>query len=321
VKSTNDMLNNMKREMKYLYFSKILLITLIATIAFSGWNLFLQMKQTQDQYDLYLRTEAEFKKDGIDIEEALRTPANVEMQQSSGSQVAQIDNVLRYDYDNLAYSLYLMNPNHVVSQTLEWMTFMFFPFIFAMFGIYLATYDRKFRTIKIRAVQTGWKTNLLSKQLSMYISSTLIVSISLLTSYIIGMILYQFVVQDIPANEFKLEAIPESHNIFLQYFLSLFICFIFSTLGFYLGTVLKGFMAPTLIFVVYNFIIPILGKFDIRNMLAVLGHKVFDFKGRVQLFIPTEMSLSVVFISLVVLVVLSTAITYFVSEKQTKYVI
>ncbi|MGG5255366.1 ABC transporter permease, partial [Neobacillus sp. SM06] len=177
---TQIMRSNIKKELTYQYFSRVLLLTFIVILFFSLWNLYLQMKEAQDYYSQFLKTRAEFVSDGISIEEALKQKSNVQLKKTNGGEVATIDNVLRYDYDNVVTSIYISQPKKSITLTLEWMTFLFFPFIFTMYGIYVGTYDFRYKTIKIRSVQDKWKHILLSKQLSIYITTLVIVSLNIL---------------------------------------------------------------------------------------------------------------------------------------------
>ncbi|MGG4013043.1 ABC transporter permease [Bacillus smithii] len=322
MKHIKSILNSLNIELKYQYFSYIILILFLAILSFSLFNLFIQMSNTKENYDLFLRTIKEYKELGIDINEALNTPVDIEKSETGNEGKAEVvSNILRFDYDNVALSLNNMQPERIVTHTLEWLTFLFFPFIFTVYGIYIATYDTKYKTIKVKAVKKNWNQILLSKQLSIYMISTCIIAVVLILNYIVGTILYNHISQKIPVEEFQLSSLPEDNNVVLQVLLSLFICFFFSTLGFYLGILFKGFIAPTIIFLVYNFIVPVLTKFDLRNMVSILGHEVFDFHSSFKLFEPIQMPTHLALISLIVFLILSSIISYLIAKKQSKFVV
>lgn len=316
-----NILNNLKKELMYQYFSRIFFIITLLISALMIWSLFMQTTQTKDKYNLYLRTEAEYKKDGIDIEKALKSPMKIdENTESNGDKSEVIENILRYDYESLSYSIYAIKPNQILSTSLEWVSFIFLPMIFMIYGIYIATYDRKYKTLKIKSIQYNWKHLIISKQLSMYISGFIMLTISFLSSYIVGRIFYIMITKEIPVEQFQPAKIPSDKNIFIQCGMIFFIVIIFSTLGFCLGVLFKGILIPTLIFVLYNFAIPILGVYDIRNMIAVLGHQVFNFLGNFKLFIPSDMPIGIASLLLISFVLLLTLITYVVFGKQSKYI-
>ncbi|MGG5251951.1 ABC transporter permease, partial [Neobacillus sp. SM06] len=140
-------------------------------------------------------------------------------------------------------------------------------------------------------------------------------------SYLSSFIFYFLIKMDIPINEFKIESLPKDHNVFVQYLLALLVCFIFATIGFYIGILFKGFIVPSLIFVIYDFIIPIMGKLDPRNLISILGHKVFNFQGRMKLFEPIDLPIPFVFLLLLTFMVFCSVIAYVISAKQNKYVV
>lgn len=281
----------------------------------------MQTLQTKNKYNLYLRTEAEYKKDGIDIEKSLNSPVKIEEHiGGNGDKSEVIENILRYDYENLAYSIYMIKPGQVLSTSLEWVSFIFFPIIFMIYGVYLATYDRKYKTLKMKSIQYNWKHFILSKQLSMYLSAFLMLTISILASYVAGRIFYTIISKEIPIEKFQSIKSPPDKNIFIQCIIVLFIVIIFSTIGFCLGVICKGILIPTLVFVVYNFSLPILGEYDIRNMIAVLGHKAFNFLGNFKLFSPSDMSTGIATLLLISFILLLTLITYSIFGRQSKYI-
>lgn len=317
MKYIKDMLNSTKKELKYQLYSKVFLITFLVIFLFAVFNLYSQMMYVKANYNLFLRSMEKYKELGIDITEALNSPAVVEKKNG----LEMVDNFLRYDYDNVALSIYdLGKADRVITNTLKWLSFLVFPFIFAIYGIYVATYDIKYKTIKIKAIQKRYSQILFSKQLSMYVSSVMIISIVLLLSNIASFLFYNMVSYAIPVDNFELTTFPSDTNVMLQLILSIGITFIFITIGFYLGIIFKGFAYPAMIFTVYNFIVPNLGKYDLKNLISILGHKVFDFYGNFILFKPINVPLNMVIIILVSFVGLSTIFTYLIAERQSKYV-
>lgn len=321
MKYTKNLLNNIIKVLKYQYYSRLILIAFSALTIFSVFNLYAQMSQTKDLYSTYLNTVKHYETEGMDVQKALNSSPDIQVTtEEDGTIVTEVNNVILYDYNNVAHSIFIMKPDKIVTQTLEWMSFVFYPFIFTVYGIYMATYDLKYKTIKLRAVQDEWKDILLSKLLSSFLATIIMITASLVVSYLFGLVFYKMIDNSIPINEFKF-VLQTEHNVILQFLLSIFICLFFLMIGFYLGLIFKGFMVPTIIFVIYNFIVPVLGKYDIRNIISILGHKVFDFAGRFQLFIPTKMSIGAVSMFLSCFIIITTLAVYLISKKQNKYII
>jgi hypothetical protein len=320
LKLIKSILNNIGKEFKYLVYSYALLLIFTAVLALSVWNLYLQMKQAENNYQVYLHSRAEYEKQGMDIEKALHAPSDVQKQENgNGSEIEFVDNVLKYDYDNVSKALTIMRPNRILTQTLEWLTFFFFPLIFAIYGLYVATYDYKYKTYRVKAVQTAWYHLLIAKQLTVYLSALAVVVVTLALSYPVGLFFYRRISGKIPIHDFHLN-VPMEHHVLWQFLLSLFICFLFSTLGFCAGVVFQRFSAPAILFVVYHFLIPFLGKYDLRNMVAVLGHKVFSFYGNFQLVKPVAVPVPLAIVLPIVFVIVCTLAAYGIAMKQSKYV-
>ncbi|MDI6604471.1 MAG: hypothetical protein QME35_04955 [Thermoanaerobacteraceae bacterium] len=312
-----NILNSTKKELKYQFYSNVFFIMLLTMFLFSVLNLYNQMTNVKNNYNLFLHTQTEEKKIGNNIEKELNSP--VDIKKENGLEI--INNPLKFDYDNVALSIYdLKKPDRIITNTLKYLSFFFYSFFFTIYGIYISTYDIKFKTIKVKAVQRNWNQILFSKQLSIFVSSFIIILIVLLLSNIVGSLFYYILSHQIPVNDFKLSVLPSDTNVVLQFILSISISFIFSTIGFYLGLIFRGFMYPAVIFIVYDFILPVIGKYDLRNLISVLGHKVFDFYGNFILFKPIEVPTNIVIIILTSFVILSTIFIYIITEKQSKYI-
>lgn len=304
----------------YQYFSRILFILVLIVSSLMIWNSFMLTKEVKSNYNLYLRTESEYKNDGIDIDKALKAPIQIDQKQSgNGNNIETIDNILRYDYENLTSSIYRIQPTQIVPSSLEWISFVFLPIIFTIYGVYIATYERKYKTLKIKSIQIDWKIILITKQISLYISTLIILTFSTLFSYISGRFLYVMINKEIPMEQFQVFNAPADTNLFVQLIITLFITIIFSTLGFSFGIIFKGALIPILIFVAYNFATPILGTYDIRNMIAILGHQAFNFSGNFKLFTPSHLPVITAVLLLIGFILLLTMITYVIFSRQSKY--
>ncbi|MEC0275313.1 hypothetical protein [Peribacillus frigoritolerans] len=317
-----ELSNNTLKELKFQHYSKILIILFISISLFSIWNLYSQKLTAEYNYKLYLQSVDKYANTDESLKEALNSPIDVQSLEGEDNTNGEIvSNIVRYDYESVASSVNNLKMERIGSITLEWLTFVFFPFFFGMFGIYIGTYDLKYKTIKIKAVQQNFFLLLFSKQLSMYLSAIIILSSSLLVSYVTGSIFLKMLSDRIPFSEFQLNIQTPDDNMFLQFLLSLSVAIIYSTLGFYLGLLFKGIIGPTILLISYNFILPVFGEYDLRNLIAVLAHKIFSFTGNFKLFEPKDVSTTLVFSLLFFIGTIFTIFIYKISEKRSKYVI
>ncbi|MGV2539598.1 ABC transporter permease [Bacillus sp. NMCC46] len=310
----------MKKELLYQYYAKTFLILFIPLMLISLWNVYAQYETTKSNYAQYVKTESEYKELGIDIKKALTMPVNIEEGELAGAEGEVVENVLKYDYEKFIQSLHLMEPTQVISTNLEWMGFIFYPLVFGLYAIYLATYDVKYKTMKIKAVQYQWNDVLFSKQLSLYVIILFLIPILSLISYMASHIFYSVISKDISVQLFTYKDSTE-HSILLQLMFVVCTSWLFSTLVFYLGSLCRSFILSVVIYMVYFLLIPNLGVFDLKNMIANLALHLFSFKGNYQLFVPIPMNITTILICISLLICLSSLLTYTMVKRQSKYVV
>lgn len=309
----------MKKEFLYQYYAKAFLILFIPLMLISLWNVYAQYETTKSNYAQYVKTESEYKELGIDIKKALTMPVNIEEGELAGAEGEVVENVLKYDYEQFIHSLHLMEPTQTISTTLEWMGFIFYPLVFGLYAIYLSTYDVKYKTMKIKAVRYQWNDVLFSKQLSLYVIILLLIPILSLISYIASHILYSAISNDISVQLFTYKASNE-HSILLQFMFVICTSWLFSTLVFYLGSLCRSFILSGIKYMIYFLLIPNLGVFDLKNMIANLALHLFSFEGNYQLFVPIPVNIITILISISLLFYLSSLMTYTIVKRQSKYV-
>lgn len=310
----------MKKELLYQYYAKTLLILFIPLILISLWNVYAQYETTKSNYAQYVKTETEYKKLGIDIKKALTMPVHIEEGELEGTEGEVVENVLKYDDEQFIQSLHLMEPTQAISTTLEWMGFIFYPLAFGLYAIYISTYDVKFKTMKIKAVRYQWNDVLLSKQLSLYTVILIFTSMICLISYLASHLFYVAISHDISVQLFTYQD-STGYSIPLQWMFVVFISCLFSTIVFYLGVLCRSFILSGGVYMVYFLLVPNLGVFDLKNMMANLALHLFSFKGNYKLFVPIPMSVTAILICMSLLISLLSFLTYTLVKRQSKYVV
>ncbi|MFO6496104.1 MULTISPECIES: ABC transporter permease [Bacillus] len=312
----------LKNELAYQYYSKMLLLLIIPLLLISFGYIYFQYQNTEGSYRLFLKTEAEYKQLGIDIQKALDSPVKVkegELKSKDGDGEI-VENILRYDYENFVLSLHNLQPKQAVVTTMEWMGFILFPLAFTLYAIYISSYDIRFKTVKIKAVRHDWKSVLLAKQCSVYMVLLVGMSAVLCAAYVSSLILYSQAARTIPVDQFTIPEVSKS-NILLQFIVIAAVSFIFTTIGFYLGILLRSFAAPALLYIIYSLLVPVLGKFDLKNLLSNLGHAVFNFNGHFKLFTPVKVEIFPIILILAAAIGLLSAAAYYAAHRQSKYVV
>lgn len=312
----------LQKELAYQYYAKIFLILVIPLLLVSSGYIYVQYQNTQNGYQQFLKTKAEYEKLGIDVKKALESPVKVTegALKSKDGDGEIVENILRYDYEQLILSVHLIQPKQTVITTMEWMGFIAFPLAFTLYAIYISTYDIRFKTVKVKAAKRDWKAVLLAKQCSVYIVMFLASAAVLCVSYLAGLIFYALAAKTVPVDQFAVSA-PSKGNILIQFIVLLAVSFVFATIGFYFGILFRSFIAPALLYIIYALLVPVLGKFDLKNLLSNLGHEVFNFNGSFKLFTPEKVDTIPIMFILLLFFALFSAVAYYAAHRQSKYVV
>ncbi|MFC0523446.1 ABC transporter permease subunit [Pontibacillus salicampi] len=314
------MLNNLqaitKNEFSYQLKSGIVWVIALILIALCIVNYHNKYNNAIQNYELFTQTKDNMEADGYDIEKELqKTP---EIKKEGGTEV--IENVLAYDYNNLVSSLIPFQFKDALSNTFEWLSFVFFPIIFALYGLITATYDYHYKTIKMKAVTFSFKNIFIGKILAMSLYALLIIILLIIITYGTHYIYRTLLISQLPYNEFA-SSIPasNSHSLWIVMF-ALSVMLLFAIFGMSIGFIVKSALIPAIILLVFNFMIPILGVYDPRNLLANFGHQLFNFQGNFQLFSPKPVPLVEAGAAITLSFLILTLLSFFISNQQSKYV-
>jgi ABC-type transport system involved in multi-copper enzyme maturation permease subunit len=318
-------LKTIKNEMLYLFYSKIFLVFFILLLAVLTLNAYGNINALKNAYNHYEGTKQYYLKQGENIDQVLKQKLNVQQEKSpDGTMTMNVDNPLRYEFEGVGKMLNILKPQNLTVSILEMLTFLFGPFIFGLFGVLLATYDFKNKTVKLKSLQQSWSSNILAKQLVSIISVAVLIVLLFLISRLISEFLYSYAKSSIEnASQFNIQeqAVWQS-NIFIKLLISIFMGSIFSTIGFTFGLIFKNAIAPVIVLAIYNFFVPNLGKYDLKNLVSVAGHRFFEFKSDMfRLFNPIELNSNVAITILIAIFVFLVFTNMVISKKQSKYMV
>lgn len=278
-----NLLRNIQNELRYQLYSKIIAIIVIIIFILSCLNIYSTRVSVDSNYSRFLRTYSEYKEEGIDIEEALSKPYEISEISDSGS---VINNILRYDFDSVRESIKSLHPSMSINHTLSYLSIIFLPLIFGIYGAAIATYDIKSRTLKLRAILSDGKTNNLAKQLAMFIVILSTISVLLFCMYIVSGFIYRSILNIEEYKPFLISSLELTTNNFVQIGYTVISSIIFANIGYLIGTITKSTLISTIVIGAYMFIIPNLGVYDLKNVLLTLGGRIFEFTGNFQIASP-----------------------------------
>lgn len=311
-----DILKLIKAEFKYLWFSKIILALYIFFTAIICISLFSNTSQLKQKYELYNTTYNNYLKNGEDPILALQQETNIIESDEVGN--TTIQNPLRYDYNNVCKFLSLTNPNYVMIQSLEFICFVICTIVFGFLGVYVSTFDHKWKTLKLKAARDSVDRINVSKVVSSFGVVLIIIFSSVITSFIIGSAFYFSTISNMDLSVFKFEYFS-SGKLPIAFCFVIFVSMVFFVIGYTLGILFKKPSIPAVIILLYNLVVPSLGKYDLKNSISTIGHEIFKFHGDSALIIPSPMTLTQANISLIVITFILLFAIYIVSNKQSKF--
>jgi len=248
-----------------------LILGIVAALAalnvFSGVN---AAYQSQAQFD---RTVDAYAQAGDDLGAALREPAGVS--ESGGSMM--VENTARFDYDQLAAALQSLLPFNAVDEALKFQALLVFPAALFVLALWLSTAPRRYGFEKVILVRAGVATTTASRQVTVAVAALLMSAIAVVVDLLGRTVAWAVVSRDIDFAAFPpLEELPE-HNPLAQAAVVLAVALFFGWAGLAVGAATGVFIVPTIVFLAWDYVLPILVPHDPRNWFTVLAHGAFDF--------------------------------------------
>jgi hypothetical protein len=199
------------------------------------------------------------------------------------------------------------------------MYILLFPLIFGILGLIIATNDFKYGTIKLKTVRMDKITYSLVKQLSIVLSGLTVLAISILVAYIIGQVMYVKLSGIVPISKFPSIEIHTNSSMLTKFVLGFLIAVFFTEIGYALGVVFKNVIVGAITIVVYSFILPNLGVYDLKNSIFYFTKKVFDLQGAISIedYKTTSFTNSILVILLIFFV--SVALSIIITIKRSSF--
>lgn len=128
-----------RKELSYQIRSRVILILTFLFNSLCILNYQFLHSDVIQQYNTYENTKQGMIEQGFNTKEELQKTPKV----SSASGIEEIENVLAYDLQEVEHSLLDFQSDKVLNNNFGWLSFVFFSFIFSIYGIFVATYDYK----------------------------------------------------------------------------------------------------------------------------------------------------------------------------------
>lgn len=268
-----NIVQSIKNEFLYQIHLKEVLLILIVMLMLSVLNTSNLISKINSNYNNFVHVEQSYKNNGVNIGEYLSLDKNKNM-----------DNMLYSDFVNLSKSIDNIKPKNMVSNMLEYSLFAFLTFIFGVYGVHMSVYDFKNNTIKNKIDTSGSGSVIVGKNISAFIIIFILLFTTCVLTYLSSMLLPTLIGLDKYTVGYTLLDFDYGNNILLQFVFSYLVLCLYFSVGFCLGCVMKNMAKPVSILAVYGFLIPVLSKYDLRNIISYLSQKIFAFQGNFQIF-------------------------------------
>ncbi len=265
----------------YQVYSKYIVHTMTILIFLGVINSLNLVVNIESNYNKFTQDEQIYIDNGIDIEKII-----YEESIDISEEEINIYNTLHFDYKDLLISIDNIKPKNLVSNVMEYTVFVFCTFIFGIYGIHMALYDFNNGTIKNKIVMSNKNDILISKNIVGFFT----IFILLITICIFGYISSVFIGYLVDIEKYNLiydiNINTQNTNIIIQFIFSYLILCLYFLIGFVLALTVKNSRASIIIFTVYSFLIPILGKYDLRNIIASIAIRIFTFRANFEIYNP-----------------------------------
>lgn len=304
-----------KKELLYQFKSQKLFILCVLILGILFLHLFGLHNAAINNYNMYLQTEQMYRENGFDIIESLKEDNHVITDNNSSVS----SNPLKEDFVSLAVSIQNLTPDSIISNSLEYFIFVFGTLLFGIYASYIATYDYKYRTHKFFSTRYKQSEILTGKLLSVFLillGSLFLISV---VAYLASPILTSLIKKSVPIENYTLPGLGYESNFLSQLLFSIALLGFYVIVSFTVGFLFKNMFPITIFLLLYTLFIPVLGKYDIKNIFSFFAHKIFSFKARFVALRPLEISSACGIFILLAILACACISLFAVSSNRSSY--
>lgn len=277
IKNTFQVVN---RELYYQWNSKKVMIVIFMLVLLVIVHLAGLYNNIVTRYERYQATERYYQEQGIDIVGELEAP----LEKTVDGNVVTNNNAIKEDFIQLALAVQNIKSSNILGNTLEYMVFVFCTLIFSIYACFIATYDFRYKTYKNLAIKFNQIEIIMGKLLSCTLIMISSILLALVVSYI-GIHVIDFLVRKkVPIDNFSINTFNYENGVIPQLFFVFAVLIFYIVVGFAMAYVTKNMIAPAILLLLYGLMVPILGKYDFRNIISYFSQKLFTFTARFVMF-------------------------------------
>lgn len=282
---------NLSKEFCYIKFNKIvifLVAILCLVFAINEYNEIVNFKTLSRTFE---RTVEEVERNGDNLNELLNEAVSTtEEVQENGNIILQVDNIVRYDYEQLKAQFVLMQPSENFANVLKNSTLVYLPLIAGLIGIYFSSYDLTRNTLKTRLLDGSPQTLFFTKLVVSFFTFFVSYVVSLLFLILISFFWTPNVISAYKSLFNSIIYEVDIYAIFGAILGSLFISWFTLVLTYSIGYLIKKNSISIVIFCTYHLLVPNLGKLDFKNF--ILNFYLLSYKDSSVVLLPRFVKLN-----------------------------
>lgn len=262
-------------ELHYQWKSKNYLIFLVISIFVTAMMYLSQRNLVNSHLDSFYQAVEDAIANGENITQLL--DGGFRLERSKNIEI--IDNPTKYYFMAYQASLVAMLPKNGINQLLSSSFFIIFPFMSGIYGVVIANAEIKYGTNKVhRTICSQWQINQSKLIASMVITLTSVLLISIMGFVMLQLLTpWLFPVEVILLIELdSINQLSFMHHSLYQILFVLGNSLIYLLIMFYLTLVTKNMLVSLFVLSTYTLFLPILGKFDLKNIILTMYPKVFN---------------------------------------------
>lgn len=265
---------SLRTELRYQLWSRTLFWLAAAGIGAVGMIFLAGFNNAHSTAARFNITTEQARENGISLADAMSLP--VVVAEEGGQSV--IDNPLRFDYEVAYHAALSLEIPYAVGTGLETASLLVFPWLFFMYGCFVAVADVRQGMLKLRVAIEGSRNLVMAKCLGVLVAVVSVVTLSALLSLTVSGALQAWA--DLPADgAMTYEAPAGRTGVLQQLAFSVVSGGFFALLGLFTGLATRSFFIPSLAVVVFLMIMPFTGAWDPRNVMITAAGGIFNFWG------------------------------------------
>lgn len=312
----NDILYSIKFEFKYLLKSKYLFLILISYL-FIFMFLYNGVQSTKTSIDRYKYSLEQLTNSGVDVEEELKKEPNSTTMQQGDNQI-EVDFGLSSMNEDISKQIYNLKPEGFAQGMLEVGVFIVFPIVFCIIASIVLGRDYETGVIRIKSSNRSWGQIVIGQILFILILLSIFIISFTIISYLISLISQKFYMDSLDTSLFKDYILEKGNNIILNILIAIIISMVFISLISILTVTLKQKFFGIIAILLYNLIVPILGKYDLKAILINIVNNNYSYVSG-NLVNVEKLNITFCYGISILVILIAVFFIYLLANKQSKY--